>query len=62
MYEVFSQGKRVTTPNGPGEVVYVRMAGPDYSKAQAYSVKLDSKKSNPGYTGTMILASDVKGE
>ena len=50
---------RVTTPMGEGTVVYCRMAPPTYSEAQVYSVKLDCKAEQDGYTGTIFPAGKV---
>jgi hypothetical protein len=55
----FKPGTPVMTSMGRGEVVFSRMAAPTYSEAEAYSIKLDSRKNDPTYTGTMFSASDV---
>ena len=44
---------------GEGTVVYCRMAPPTYSEAQVYSVKLDCKAEQDGYTGTIFPAGKV---
>lgn len=56
----FTKGQRVKTPMGPGSVAYQRMAPPTYSKPQAVSVVLDSKRGKGNYTGTIFDASKVK--
>jgi hypothetical protein len=56
---MFVKGDLVCTPCGKGKVEWVRMAGPDYLVPQAVSVRLDSKKDHPTYTGTVFPASDV---
>lgn len=56
---MFNAGDRVETPDGPGEVYYRRMAPPHYSEVGFYSVKLDSKKSNRNYTGSIYSANEV---
>ncbi len=43
-----------------GTFVYQRMAGPDYVKPEAISVKLDSRRHLHGYTGTMFTADEVR--
>lgn len=58
----FNQGDRVMTPGGAGEVVYKRMAAPDYTHVAAYSVKLDHARHNPLYTGSLYPANEVKEE
>lgn len=55
-------GDRVTTPGGPGSVVYRRMAPPSYSEAAVYSVRLDSRAGDPRYSGTIYPAGQVKAE
>jgi hypothetical protein len=55
----FFKNQRVTTPLGPGRVVYQRMAPPSYSEPAAVSVRLDSKESEPRYAGTIFPAADV---
>lgn len=54
------KGTLVSTPLGTGKVVYVRMLSPEFAKPLAYSVCLDKHAENYGYTGTIIMASDVK--
>jgi len=56
---IFEPGERVTTPLGPGTIVYKRMAPPAYAEPEAYNVFLDDKKEIPGYTGTIIGAALV---
>ena len=62
---MFDKGDRVMTPQGPGVVIYRRMAGPDYRNVEAYSVCLDHKKAAsekppfPSYTGTVFPAEEV---
>ena len=66
--KMFDKGKRVTTPSGPGTVVYCRFTPPTYSEPEAYSVCLDSKKAESerppfnSYTGTIFKADMVKSE
>lgn len=55
-------GDRVNTPRGPGEVVFVRMAPPDFSKIAAVSMRLDSRNLDRGYTGTMFSVDLVSPE
>lgn len=56
----YKQGQRVSTPQGPGTVAYVRMAPLGYSVADAVSVVLDSEVNRPGYVGTVFQAENVK--
>lgn len=56
---MFTQGDRVLTPQGLGEVVYRRMAPPDYREAAAYSVRLDGQE---GERGTVFGAADVQAQ
>lgn len=58
----FEQGQRVTTPVGPGSVVDQRLAGPDYTQAEAVSVVLDARCGEPHYAGTMFAAGQVKSD
>ena len=44
----------------PGTVVFQRNAPPTYTVAEAYSVRLDSRASRPGYEGTMFAADKVR--
>lgn len=44
----------------PGTVVFQRNAPPTFAVAEAYSVRLDSRASRPGYTGTMFAADKVR--
>lgn len=53
-------GDRVSTPHGPGTLAYERMAPPDYTRPAAFSVRLDAKADQPGYTGTIIAANVVR--
>lgn len=55
----FEKGHPVITPLGKGIVVFCRMAAPNYSVAAAYSVRLDSRKHEPQYTGTMFSVNEV---
>ena len=52
----FREGERVDTPQGPGTVVFQRMAPPEYVEAAAVSVRLDSRRRDLTYTGTIYLA------
>lgn len=56
---MFDKGDRVTTPGGLGTVAYKRMAAPDYSQVEVYSVRLDDKSNIRNYTGTLYLAKEV---
>jgi hypothetical protein len=55
----FLKGDRVMTPIGAGAIAYARMAPPDYSTAEAYSVVLDDQRNRPGYTSTLFAAEFV---
>lgn len=61
----FDKDARVNTPQGPGTVVYKRMAPPTFSQVDVYSVCLDSKKAESEkppfntYTGTIFKAEMV---
>jgi hypothetical protein len=55
----FTKGKRVNTPQGPGKIVYVRMAPPTYSEVASVSVALESRQNEPGYSGTIFKAEDI---
>ena len=58
----FRQGDRVRIDGfGLGRVAYVRFAPPKYIKPEAYSVVLDSRRTDPNYTGTMFMAERVIG-
>lgn len=57
MYET---GDRVKTPGGTGSVVFKRMQAPDYSRVEAYSIRLDSEMHRRTYTGTMFKAEEVQ--
>lgn len=59
---MYDKGDRVITPHGPGSVVYKRMAPPTFSEVAVYSVKLDSHKGEPSYSGTIFQAEHVKKE
>ena len=54
------KGDRVNTAWGPGTVAYVRMASPDYTTVDAVSVVLDSKRTRPGYSGTIVAPADLR--
>jgi hypothetical protein len=58
--EPIEQGDRVETKQGPGEVAYVRMAPPEFSRPQAVSVVLDAKRGTLGYAGTIFAAAEVR--
>jgi hypothetical protein len=62
MHTPVRQGDRVNTPHGAGNVAYVRMNPPDFTTIAAVSVVLDSKRSNPSYTGTIMPAEHVTKE
>lgn len=51
---IFKMNDLVMTPQGEGIVMYVRMAPPDYSEPQAYSVSIGSHR------GTIFLAEQVE--
>ena len=57
--ETVAHGDYVTTPNGPGRVVYVRMSPPDYRTPEVVSVLLDAYRLRIEYRGTVFLASAV---
>ena len=59
---MFDKGQRVVTPGGAGEVVYKRMAPPTYAEVDVYSVKLDARKGDPTYSGTIYKANQVQKE
>jgi len=54
------QGTRVDTPLGRGTVVSRRMRPPNYSEIDAVSVRLDSRREDRRYTGTMFDIKDVE--
>ena len=60
----FLKGERVIVTMESGEVsgtiVYSRMAPPQYSVPEVYSVRLDSRKNDPSYTGTIVRANQVR--
>ena len=56
----FEKGDRVQTKFGDGTVVFKRMAGPDYSKATCYSVCLDERREDAGYSGTIVLPGQIQ--
>lgn len=62
---MFDKGDRVNTPNGPGSVIYKRMAGPDYTRVAMYSVCLDYRKAEseqppfPNYSGSAFPAEEI---
>lgn len=60
MIKQFNVDDRVDTDFGPGSILWKRMRGPEYVVAAVYSVKLDSKKDNPRYSGTIFQADKVK--
>lgn len=53
-------GDRVLTPSGPGTIAYIRMAPPDYTRAEAVSVVLDAKRNTAGYGGSIFAADQVR--
>ena len=56
-----TRGTPVSTPLGPGRVAWVRMAdAPPYDRPASVSVLLDSRRGDPGYTGTVLAADKVK--
>ena len=55
----FDRGDRVLTPYGKGTVAYKRMGPPTYSKAIAYSVVLDNRKNEIGYSSMVIPADNI---
>jgi len=59
---MFDLGQRVVTPDGSGEVAYRRMTPPNYCEVDVYSVKLDSKKDHPTYSGTIYKSAQVHKE
>lgn len=56
----FETGHPVMTPMGTGIIVFKRMSPPNYSEAAAYSVRLDSRKHETQYSGTMFSANEVQ--
>jgi hypothetical protein len=62
---IYDVHARVITPHGAGSVLSRRMAPPDYTQAQAYSVLLDSARDAailppfPRAAGTMVPAESV---
>lgn len=56
----FGVGDAVMTPQGPGKISHWRYGAPDYLRIEAYSVILDKRKNDFGYSGTMFPAKDVK--
>jgi len=58
--ERYEVGDRVMTPDGPGAVSHYRFGPPDYTQVIAYSVRLDAKKSDYNYAGSMYPADKVK--
>jgi len=54
------RGTTVTTPLGRGSVLWVRMAGPDYNKPEAYGVRLAARADDPKYSGTTFAAKDIE--
>lgn len=57
---ILKEGDRVQTRLGVGVVVYRRMAGLSYCEVEAYSVRLDFRVNDLGYTGTMFPAVQVR--
>ena len=57
---VFQRGDRVIWNGRAGSVAYVRMAPPDCATPQAYSIVLDDRRGDLGYTGTTVLASELE--
>ena len=47
-------------PWEPAEIVYQRMAGPDYREVAAYSVSMESRASDPTYSGTIVSPRNVR--
>lgn len=43
-----------------GKVIYVRMSPPEYVEVGAVGVRLDSKRDEPGYHGTVFRADRVR--
>mgnify|MGYP001587154187 FL=1 len=62
MTEEFQAGQRVKvlSMNETGTIAYARMGWPDYNKAIAYSVVLDSKRKQLNYQGTVVPADQVE--
>jgi len=60
MSKQFDRGDSVMTPLGPGKVAYKRMEPPNYSEVAVYSVNLDTKASDWGYSGTIFKADEVQ--
>ena len=56
---IFQTGDRVLADHKPGTVVFVRMARPDYNKADCYSVRMDNRADDPSYAGSIWPACDV---
>lgn len=54
------KGDRVQTKFGDGTIVYKRMVGPEYCEAAMYSVCLDHKLGTEGYTGTIVLPTELQ--
>ena len=52
-------GDRVRTPYGMGNVVYVRFLASDPYRPNAVSVKLDKRKDDPDYAGTIVPYAEV---
>lgn len=52
--------EKVSTPLGHGVVRFVRMKPPTYSEVEAASVFLDARSQDPGYSGTMFAAEDIR--
>jgi hypothetical protein len=43
----------------PGIIVYSRMAAPQYSVPEVYSVRLETRINDVSYTGTIVRANQV---
>lgn len=53
-------GNRVETKQGPGTVQWTRNGPPTYATPVAVSVRLDSQRDRPGYSGTMFSVEEVR--
>lgn len=53
-------GTHVITPHGRGVIVYVRMTPPTYAEPEAYSVRLDARRHDPRYSGSIFPAAAVQ--
>ena len=54
----YQAGDRVRWRGRPGTVQWSRNAPPDYTKPEAYSIKLDDV-TRAGYDGTLVNANDL---